>query len=107
MILGTAVSTNSVSIRLTDERWEHIIDEHGHEFSYSDFSLVLDAVEDPDYILRGQRGSLIAVVPERSKFLFVIYRELTSPDGFIITARYERDFDRNKVIWRKYKNKED
>ena len=48
-----------VPIRLTEERWEHILDHHA-EFSYSDYSLVLEAIENPEYILMGRNASLIA-----------------------------------------------
>ena len=49
MILGIADSVNGVPIRLTDERWEHILDSHPELASYRE--TILDAVENPDYIL--------------------------------------------------------
>ena len=49
MILGTAYSVNGVLVRLTEERWEHILNEHA-EFSYNDADTILEAVEDPEYI---------------------------------------------------------
>jgi len=49
MILGIADSVNGVPIRLTDERWEHILDSHPDMASFRE--TVLDAVEKPDYIL--------------------------------------------------------
>ena len=52
MILATVDSINGVSIRLTEERWEHILDNH-LELSDSDIDLILDAVRDPEYILSG------------------------------------------------------
>ena len=42
-----------VPIRLTEERWGHILDHHA-EFSNSDYSLVLEAIENPEYILMGR-----------------------------------------------------
>ncbi len=51
-----------VPIRLTEERWEHILDHHA-EFSYSDYSLVLEAIENPEYILMGRNASLIQLWP--------------------------------------------
>jgi len=61
MILAIVDSINGVSIRLTEERWEHILTNH-LELSDSDMDLILDAVKDPEYILSGYNGSLIAVV---------------------------------------------
>ena len=100
MILGIAHSVNAVPIRLTDERWEYILDSHPELASYRE--TLLDGVEDPEYILRGNRGTLIAVVHlgERS-YLNVVYRELSQTDGFIITARIERHLDKSKLIWRR------
>lgn len=100
MILGISHSKNGVPIRLTDERWEHILYRRPEMASF--IETVLDGVQDPEYILRGHKGTLIAVVHlgERS-YLNVVYRELSQKDGFIITARIERHLDRSKIIWRK------
>ena len=51
MILGIADSVNGVPIRLTDERWKHILDRKPNMASF--VKTVLDAVEDPEYILTG------------------------------------------------------
>ena len=100
MILGIAHSINAVPIRLTDERWEHILFRRPDMASF--IETVLDAVVDPEYILRGYKGTLIAIVHlgERS-YLNVIYRELSQTDGFIVTARIERRLDKSKIIWRR------
>lgn len=100
MILGTATSKNGVTVRLTDERWEHVLDDHPSDFSYNDFETVLDVVEDPDYILRERHGSLAAVVSIGRRFLNVFYKELAG-DGFIITAYMKAEIDRKKIVWRK------
>jgi hypothetical protein len=100
MILGIADSVNGVPIRLTDERWEHILYRRPEMASFTD--TVLDAVGDPEYILRGYKGTQIAVVHlgERS-YLNVVYRELSQTEGFIITARIEPQLHRSKIIWRR------
>jgi hypothetical protein len=56
MILGISHSINGVPIRLTDERWEHILESHPELASYRE--TLLDAVEKPDYILASRRGRL-------------------------------------------------
>jgi hypothetical protein len=100
MILGISHSVNGVPIRLTDERWEHILCRRPEMASL--IETVLDGVEDPEYILRGRRGTFIAVMHlgERS-YLNVVYRELSQSDGFIVTARIERQLDKSKIIWRR------
>ena len=70
----SAVSVNGISIRLTDERWEHIIDEHGELLGTR--SDVLDTVSQPDRIVAGRAGELLGlreVTP--GKRLVVVYRE--------------------------------
>lgn len=100
MILGIAESINGVPIRLTDERWEHII--YRRPGMASLIETVLDGVENPEYILRGHKGSLIALVHlGKRSYLRVIYRELNQADGFIITARIDRELDKSKIIWRR------
>jgi len=93
-----AYSVDGIPIRLTSERWFHIVENHddlaGH---YED---VLAAVEDPDMILVGHRGSLIAVRgASRDLYLAVVYRQLSDDDGFIITAYLTSRVDRRKIIW--------
>ncbi len=55
----TVLSKNGVPIRLTDERWVHIVEEHcrlsGRRLE------VLEVVESPDRILAGNEGELVAV----------------------------------------------
>jgi hypothetical protein len=99
MVIGTAVSINGVTIRLTDERWEHVLDVRPFMRGYEDD--VLDAVADPEMILRVAGGALVAVVSfGRSGFLHVIYREVSRSDGFIITAYFNDSYNRRQVIWR-------
>ncbi len=100
MILGIADSVNGVPIRLTDERWEHILDRKPNMASLVE--TVLDAVEDPEYILSGYAGTLIAVIHLGGRsYLNVVYRELSQTDGFIITARIESQLHKSKIIWRR------
>jgi len=101
MILGTAYSVNNIPVRLTDERWEHILHEHA-EFAYNDSNMILEAVEDPEYILPGRRGSCVAVVVlGRGSYLHVFCKEVSAKDGFIITAGIRPKMDKKKIIWRK------
>jgi len=93
-------SVNRVPIRLTHERWFHIAENHDDLAGYYDE--VLDVVENPDFVMRGHRGSLVAVKnfgPRR--YLHVIYRELSSDDGFIITAFFASKAERKKAIWKR------
>ena len=98
MILETVPSLNNVQIRLTEERWEHIVDAHPYMTRY--YEDMLDAVYDPEYIFPGHKGSFIAaVVLSNKKVLHVMYRELSREDGFIITAYIKTSLDKKKAIW--------
>lgn len=94
------LSKNNIPIRLTDERWEHIISQHAEMSDYR--SQILDAIHQPDRILQGNDGELLAVVEiEPQKWLIVVYREFDT-DGFIITAFFTRrksSIERKTILW--------
>lgn len=61
---------------------------------------VLEAIEQPTWILRGYAGSLVAVCSlGRQKYLHIVYKEVHSSDGFIITAFIARKLNRRMIIW--------
>ena len=98
--MDRAISKNGVPIRLTEERWFHIVENHDDMAGYYD--TVLDAVEDPDLILPGYRGVLIAVKElARRRYLAVVYRELSKNDGFVITAYITSKVRKRPVTWRR------
>lgn len=98
--MDIALSAKHVPIRLTAERWLHIVENHddlaGH---YDD---VLETIEGPDFLIRGYRDSLIAVRGYgRRRYLMVVYRELSADDGLVITAYFANEVDRKKAIWKR------
>ena len=98
--MEVAYSIDGVPIRLTTERWFHIVENHDDLAGHYDN--VLSAVENPDLVLRGYRGSLIAVRGTgRDQHLAVVYRQLSDEDGFIITAYFTSRIDRKKAIWKR------
>jgi hypothetical protein len=99
-MMSTALSKNGISIRLTEERWTHIADEHGE---LAGLRLeVLKAVEEPQRIVEGGDGELLAVREfDLGKYIVVVYREQEN-DGFVITAfltRRIRSLERRKQVW--------
>jgi hypothetical protein len=94
------LSQNGVLVRLTDERWSHITEEHAELAGYR--YEVLETVAQPQRILEGGAGELLAIRQvEQGKYLVVVYRELDG-DGFVITAFLTRrinSLNRRKQLW--------
>ena len=98
--MDVALSVEGVPIRLTHERWFHIVENHDDLAGYYDD--VLETVERPDMVLRGYRGTLIAVRGYgRRRYFMVVYRQVSKDDGFIITAYFTSKIDRKKVVWKR------
>ena len=96
--MEVAYSVNGVPIRLTYERWYHIVENHDDLASY--FYEVLDTVEKPDLVVRGNKGVLKATRNiGRKKWLVVVYRELSKCDGFVITAYLLDIKPKGRLIW--------
>ncbi len=95
-------SKNGVPIRLTEQRWYHIIENHDDLAGYYDE--VLSVVEEPDYIIKGYRDACIALKEmKENKFLAVVFKEVNREDGFIITAYFTSKIKLEKevILWEK------
>ena len=96
----TVNSKNGLVIRLTDERWAHITDEHAELTGLR--NEVLESIAHPARIIEGGAGELLAVRElQLGKYLVVVYREAVG-DGFVITAfltRRIRSLERRKQLW--------
>lgn len=105
MILATAISKNGVPVRLTEERWNHIITSH-LEINPQDFKTIMSVVENPDLILQGDASELLAAKKKHgtNSYFVVPYKEVSKNDGFVLTAYLTTDnrwlFQR-EVIWSK------
>jgi len=89
-----------VPIRLTDERWNHITEEHCELAGMR--VEILETISNPQRIFIGNNEERMAL-REYSNGLYVvaIYRELEN-DGFIITAfltRRIRSVERRLQLW--------
>jgi hypothetical protein len=96
----TVTSKNGVAIRLTDERWSHITEEHAELAGFK--RDVLETIAQPERILAGGAGELLALKKQTDgKILVAVYRE-DQNDGFVITAfltRREAALNRRKQLW--------
>ena len=96
----TVTSKNGVTIRLTDERWSHICEEHAELAGYK--LDVLEAIADAERVVAGGAGELLALKKQPDgKTLVAVYRG-DANDGFVITAfltRREAALNRRKQLW--------
>ncbi len=98
--MDTVYSVNGVPIRMTAERWFHIVE--NHDYLAGRYDDILDVVQDPDLIIRGYGGALIAVRgTARGQYLAVVYKEISLDDGFIISAYFTDKFSRKAIVWKK------
>jgi len=99
----TAKSINGVTIRLPDERWVHITEEHAEMAGY--LFDVLETVQEPLAVFEGSEGELLAAREiETGKYIIAVYREVSQEDGFIITAfltKRWKQIERRKKIWQR------
>lgn len=58
--MDTALSVEGVPIRLTAERWFHVVENHDDLAGYYDD--VLETIENPDFVMRGYRDSRLLPV---------------------------------------------
>jgi len=105
-MIGSVISRNGIEIRLTAERWSHIVEAHDYMAGIQD--LVFETIENPDSIVHGEKNELIAIrhyektsISEKS--MIVIYKE-TKDNGFIVTAFLTSKPDKiskRGVVWKK------
>jgi hypothetical protein len=98
-------SINGVPVRLTRERWDHIINNHPEMADQKE--KVLETASNPDLIQQADLQTLIAAkyylkTPLSDKFLSVVYKETGTNDGFILTAYFANKLsERRSVIWKR------
>lgn len=99
-----AFSVNGVPIRLTKERMAHIV--KGHPEMAGKESDILEAINSPEIVQKGDAGTLLAIkmfhkTPvSESKYLVAVYKEVSSDDGFVLTAYYSSDLKGRLIIWK-------
>jgi len=101
-LINITYSINKIPIRLTSERWAHIVENHDDIAGY--YYDVLEAVNKPTWIFDGDEDELWAVkLITDKKAILVIYREIEDQnDGFIITAFFTkkiRKLLKRKILW--------
>ena len=94
-------SKNGVPVRLSDERWAHITEEHCELAGLR--QEVMEAIAQPERVLARGAGGLLALrETEHGKWLVAVYREFKKDDGFVITAfltRRRAALERRRQLW--------
>lgn len=78
---------NGFRIRIPYERWVHITESHDNMAGQID--LVVETLEDPDYVIQGGDDEIIALkgyhsINSRGTYLVVVYKN--EENGFVITS---------------------
>ena len=102
-MVSTVGDVGGWPIRLSDERWGHIVRRHPE--MRTERARVLETVSQPHYILEGDRGTLMAVrlydrTPLTRKHCVVVYRRIGLSDGFVVTAYFTSSTARwRRAVW--------
>jgi hypothetical protein len=98
----TVQSITGKTIRLTDERWLHIVE--GHPEMAGHLNDVLLAIAAPEMLLEGGADELLAALfMQQTKCIVVVYKE-NEADGFILTAYFTSKTEKllkRKILWQK------
>jgi len=93
------------SIRLSEERLDHI--ESDHPEMVSQFERISETLAEPDRIIRSRTDASVelfyrhhAFTPVSTKFLCIIVKVITD-DNFIITAYYTDSVKGGELLWEK------
>ena len=94
-----ARSVNGVAIRLTEERWRHIVRVHPEMADKR--ADIREAIELADSVHEGRGGALVAVRRMDRLYLTVVYREIGENDGFVISSYLTRRPGTRRIVWRR------
>jgi len=105
-VVDIAISKSGVPIRLTYKQWVHIVE--SHDYMSGNIDLVLESIEDQDYIVRGWTDKLISLKHYEEtcisqKYVVVIYKE-DGGESFVISAFMTSKKDKilqRGIIWQK------
>ncbi len=91
-------SVNNVPIRLSGERWAHIVEARDELAGRMDD--VLATIESPDWVTRGYHRALVAWKGfGRKRHLAVVYREMSRLAGFVVTAFFTSKPKKKNKVW--------
>jgi hypothetical protein len=91
---------------ISEERWTHVVE--AYDYMAGNMELVIEPIEDPDTMVVGSKGEVIALRTYETtvlseKYVVAVYREF-GDDGFLITAFMPSRPDtilRKGILWQK------
>lgn len=101
----TAFLKNGFRIRIPYERWIHITE--SHDYMAGQIDLVVETLEDPNYLIQGWDDEIIALneyksTLSKSMYMVVVYRN--EDEGFVITSFMTTKPDKimkRGILWKK------
>jgi len=105
-MIGSVISKNGKEIRLSEERWYHIVESHDYMAGNQD--IIFETLESPDIIVEGRMEEFIALkyyakTSISEKHAVVIYKEQDN-EGFVITTfmtSRPESIMKKGVVWKK------
>ena len=105
-MIGSVISKNGKEIRLSEERWCHIVESHDYMAGNQD--IIFETLESPDIIVEGRMEEFIALkyyakTSISEKHAVVIYKEQDN-EGFVITTfmtSRPESIMKKGVVWKK------
>ncbi len=98
------IDYNKRKIRLTDERWEHIV---SHIEMVEQRERLVQTLAEPDSVVSTEADPTVLVyvrfyeiTPVTSKYLQVAVKMLEG-DAFVVTAFFSRRAKKGEVVWQK------
>jgi hypothetical protein len=99
-------SVSGHNIRIAARQWTHVVEVH--DYMAGNMDLVLETIADPDVVLKGTHGEVLALrqygkTNISTKTTVVVYRD--EEDGFMITAfltsRPDKVQRKREVVWKR------
>lgn len=86
MRIHVTKSINNVNIRLTNERWKHIVVHHPKMNIIGKKGIIITLEKPREVWQHTQDTSFFVAIGDKPFYFVVYYREIDNEDGFVITA---------------------
>jgi hypothetical protein len=93
------------AIRLTDERWAHVLEQHGELQTQRD--RIAETLADPDQVMATKADEKVHIyhrfyeqTPVTRKYLLVVVKILEG-DAYVLTAHFRNQLRKGTIVWQR------